>query len=270
MSSIATSDNHATSFRMAAYGAISSITFIALQATDFVAQAHTSGSGYRWQLQQIAGLLLQATGFLLHPRRPDTFTSGKPDARLSTAHILDLLTFSWESNRFHSLRNTSINKDSLPPISASLGTEHLMKNIPDYQPDQRLWAWLLRAYYPQILKQWILAAIKAILQVVPQYTLFYLLQALEVKSLDRNVTLYSFLYGLSLVTEVWAKELVVWFTMAYFQIPLQAVLSSVVYRKTLKLPNFSEGYSNKKKPKESSCKDNLLSQSIDNHLQLDT
>lgn len=243
---------------------------VALRATEFVAQAHTSTQGARWQLQQIAGLLLQATGFLLHPRSPDTFTSGKPDARLATAHLLDLLTFSWESNLFRSMRDTSISKDSLPPISPSLETGHLMKCISDYQPDQQLWAWLLRAYYPQILKQWTLAAIKAVFQVVPQYALFYLLRTLEVKTSGRDITLCSLLYGLSLVTEVWAKELVVWFTMAYFQIPLQAVLSSAVYRKTLKLPNFSEGHSNEKKPKQSSCKDDLLSQSIDNHLQLDT
>lgn len=263
-------DNYATSFHVSTCGATSGITLIAQDAAVFMTHGHSLDQGEYHELRKLSGLLLQTLGFLLHPQHPDTFTSGKPDARLPTAHLLDLLTFSWEGKLFHTLRNASINKDLLPRIGSSLQTGHLMGQIPEYQSDQKLWAWLLRAYYPQVLKQWTLAAIKAITQILPQYVLFYLLQALEANPMDRKVILCSALYGLSLVAEVWVKELVLWFTMAEFQIPLQAVLSSLVYRKTLKLPNLSEGHSEEKSPKQPPSKDSSLTQSIDNHLQLDT
>lgn len=240
------------------------------QAQFFVIHRYsTSQGGYR-EIQILSGLLLQTIGFLLHPQSPDTFTAGKPDTRLSTAHLLDLLTFSWEGSLFHTLRDSSVNKDALPLIGNTLHTGHLMEQLPNYHSNQKLWAWLLRAYYPQLMEQWTLAAIKAVTQLVPQYALFYLLQALEANSKGQHATLCSVLYGLSLVAEVWVKELLVWFTMVEFQIPLQAVLSSLVYRKTLKLPNLSEGQSDKKAPNQPRGKDLSLSQSIDNHLQLDT
>ncbi|EFY84790.1 ABC bile acid transporter [Metarhizium acridum CQMa 102] len=173
---------------------------------------------------------------------------------------------------FHQLRETSsISKDELPLLGSSLQTGHLMDQLPEYRSDQKLWAWLLQAYYPQLLKQWVLVAIKAVTQFVPQYALFYLLRALEENPMDRKVTLCGVLYGLSLVTEVWIRELVQWFTMSQFQIPMQAVLSSLVYRKTLKLPNFSEGQPENRNSQQQSRQDPpSLTKSIDNHLQLDT
>ncbi|EFY96044.2 multidrug resistance protein 1 [Metarhizium robertsii ARSEF 23] len=198
-------------------------------------------------------------------------TSGKPTARISTAHLLDLLTFSWERKLFHKLRESSTSKDKLPLLGRSLHTGHLMRNLPDYRSDQKLWTWLLQVYSPQLLKQWVLVAMKAVTQLVPQYALFHLLQALEQNQLDRSVTLYSVLYGLSLLAEVWIRELVQWFTMSQFQIPMQAVLSSLVYRKTLKLPNFSEGQPEDRSSQQQSRQDPpSLTKSIDNHLQLDT
>ncbi|KAF5135155.1 hypothetical protein E5D57_005799 [Metarhizium anisopliae] len=172
---------------------------------------------------------------------------------------------------FHKLRGSSTSKDELPLLGSSLHTGHLMHKLPDYRSDQKLWTWLLHAYSPQLLKQWVLVAMKAVTQLVPQYALFYLLQALEQNQLDRSVTLYSVLYGLSLIAEVWIRELVQWFTMSQFQIPMQAVLSSLVYRKTLKLPNFSEGQPEDRSSQQQSRQDPpSLTKSIDNHLQLDT
>lgn len=264
-------DRYATSFRVAVSGAASSIMLLAQQAIFFLTQSQQLNQGEYWRLRQIAGLFLQTIGFLLHPQHPDMSTSGKPTARISTAHLLDLLTFSWERKIFHKLRESSTSKDKLPLLSNSLHTGHLMRNLPDYRSDQKLWTWLLHAYSPQLLKQWVLVAMKAVTQLVPQYALFYLLQALEQNQSDRSVTLYSVLYGLSLIAEVWIRELVQWFTMSQFQIPMQAVLSSLVYRKTLKLPNFSEGQPEDRSSQQQSRQDPpSLTKSIDNHLQLDT
>ncbi|KAK2601516.1 hypothetical protein QQS21_004901 [Conoideocrella luteorostrata] len=264
-------DKYATSFRVAVYGAASSMLLIAQQATLFLSQCHQQSLGEYGAMRKVAGLLLQTIGFLLHPQHPDTSASGKPTARISTAHLLDLLTFSWESKRLHELRDASASENELPLLPSHLRTGRLMDQLPDYQSDRKLWTWLLQAFYPQLLQQWVLVAMKAVAQFVPQYALFYLLQALEEKPADRNVTIYSVFYGLSLIMEVWTRELVQWFTMSQFQIPLQAVLSSLVYRKTLKLPNFSQGQPENRNSEQHSRQDSSsLTKSIDNHLQLDT
>lgn len=264
---------YSTTFRIALYGAVSSVLLAGARTAIYVVSPQSNDVLQLHDICQIFGFLLQTFGYLLHPQSPDVSVGNVPAAGSNSASAAALLSFSWHSETFKKYTSGKVRVEDLPLLDPSLRTGHLMETLPKYDPKDRLWRWLFVAFLTRFGQQWCLAFLKSLTQLLPQYILFRLLQTLEDHSTrnERTVTAFAVLYGLSLVVELWVGQVLQWFTMAHFQIPMQAILSSLVYRKTLNLPNVSEVHSEQHHQGSESTQQRANSlKSIDNHLQMDT
>lgn len=222
------------------------------------------------------GPFCRSMGFLFRPQQPDWAIIGQPVDRVHSASLAELLAFSWPEGLFNNGKSLGINLQDMPVLDRRLRTGLLIDEAPRYDQTGKLWAWLLKVHSTVIALQWCIALLRAATSLAPQYITLHILRSLESHDVTKPVATGTYVIMLAngLFLELWVGKFLSWFTMTKLQIPMQAVLSSLVYRKTLRLHNFDEAHGENKDTKASPSSQTDMPpnslKSIDNHLQLDT
>ncbi|KAJ5087523.1 ABC bile acid transporter [Penicillium angulare] len=251
-------------FHFALSGAVSSSALALLLTFQLNVSSQTEEINRATLLVGLIAATLTLSGFLAIPQRSDKSIENRPIDRQFTCSILEIAAFSWPRNIFNPLTISSMRVSDLPILHLAARAGFLTRNYAqkDRSGQCGLGITLAKTYADVIIWQWALTVLlRSVVVLGPQFLTFRLLQELEAlpqtgDSLCTNGVLLALALGLCKIFEVWISLWLRWITTSKLQIPLQATLSSLVYRKALCLPsvfNSSDGVNKERKGVQSSA-----------------
>ncbi|KAK4188360.1 hypothetical protein QBC35DRAFT_382688 [Podospora australis] len=283
-------------FRLTVCGLISSLAITALVALlhGFEALELVSGSESTRE-EKVHGLLLllqflsafaAAFGFAAFPRRPDVYEESGLVDQQHTLSLLRLFSFSWNQVVFDVAKERKMEIQDIPNLDYITRSKNLearfLKNRREGLP---LWKQLIRTYTPELVLQWALTLVVAVLALFPQVVLYNFLSRIENNhghtSTDPTVFIWVLGLLLSQLLQVGVNNWIRWITTTRLEIPVGSLLQSLVFNKALKQyetapPGENEGKDSKNKPDGdkkspgSKPKEVETRQSVINHMKLDS
>lgn len=182
---------------------------------------------------EICLLLVILVASLSIPRRPSVVHHGKAVDRQFSVSLLDRLTFAW--GPFHQagvIVPTSMKMEDLSEVGHTSRLRSMKQTFETGGGAGELWQQLIRAFWPTILRQWMLVFVTASSQFGGRFALFKLLQALEMRTeLFAVVWVWVLGIGLGLLVEAFSKSWLVWITQMRLQIPIEGLLKAFVFEK---------------------------------------
>lgn len=237
-------------FRIALHGAISSIVLISLLTFHLINAVDADITVHSRHLTVLIAAVLTLVGFLSIPQQPDRFINGRPIDRQYSASILEIASFSWAKALFSPAVISKTVASELPALHPTIRANNLVQQYITAAASNKhgLKTTLIKTYTPKIILQWSLAILSAAVNLFPQYLTFHFLKQLEVDPLELDEKSWRYealflalLLGFGKIFELWIRSWLQWVTISKILIPIQATLSSLVYRKTLSLPNAIDG-----------------------------
>lgn len=189
-------------------------------------------------LQAISAILVVA-GYLTLPRRPDEIRHSRQVDREECGSIYDRITFSWSKLLFQPERLANIGIADLPLLKSASRADHLARVYAEHESsgggDYRIAIAKMHAW--RLITLNLLTILRATAPLAPQAARFLLLQRLE------DTVLGTDFYGIGLalgvgalsICEIWIDTYVQWYMTSQVQNPIQSTITSLVYRKTLRL-----------------------------------
>lgn len=228
-----------------------------------------------WITQNInlVAALLILCGSLSIPRQPDKYYRGKIIDRQQSASIIERLTFSWSGALFDRKSRSLSGVADLPALDHETRTQHLTQHYLQTasSTQARLMIVLAKDRAGFLVAQWTLTILKSVVALAPQYVIFRLLDCLDNphEDADMQELHLAFSLGLCKALELWISSLLQWITASALQIPIQATLSALVYRKALRLPNsLGDSLNSKENQAEAPQKSFINHLRIDRHAHL--
>jgi len=183
-------------------------------------------------------------GFLSIPRQPDKFFEGKLVDRQFSGSILEMIMFCWSRTLLNTKTVSTLRLTDLPALHLITRARYLTRQyvLNACSGEHGLRITLVKTHAGPLVSQWALTVLKSVAVLGPQFVTFRLLQWLvTAPQAEGRAYLHGLLLALALglckVFEIWISSWLQWLTASKLQIPIQATLSSLVYRKALRLPN---------------------------------
>ena len=188
-----------------------------------------------------------ATALFLIKRRPDIFTpEGKVVERQYQSSLWARYTFSWSSEILDLAATKLIDISDLPAPDTTIRSDFVKEKFRSIalKPSVKLWALLLWAFWYQLLCQWILIAISTLFDVAPQFAMLKLLQFLEARkgfdAIDPQAWLWVGMMFAVTVGSTLCDHRVFWWVFSEVAIPMQSILTTLLFEKMMKLKNVKE------------------------------
>ena len=181
----------------------------------------------------LAGALLQ--------RRPAVFTeSGRAIDGQHTASALSKYSFSWAGSILDTaMKKGGVKLDDLPRPDHYTRSTELAGSWYRAKHTGRLWLDIFLAHRSSFVFQWILTLASGLGSVAPQFMIRNILRKLEERDAGRLVTSEAWMWvialGLSQVALSWVDSWLYWLTFSQIVTPVQAELSSLIFRKSMRL-----------------------------------
>lgn len=231
-------------FRATLNGAVSSAVLALLLAFQLVDKADSDTTDRAALLAGLAAAILTIYGFLSFPRQPDRFFEGRLVDRQFSGSILETATFRWSRKLFNAQVVSKLQVKDLPVLHLAARASYLTRQyLRDVSFGHGLRFTLAKTYASTIIYKWALTILPhSLFGLSSQFVTFSLLKKLETVPQaggggHTERLILALALGLCKVIELWINLWLQWITVSKLQIPMQATLSSLVYRKALCLPN---------------------------------
>jgi hypothetical protein len=231
-------------------------------------------------------------GFAAFPRRPDVYNQ---DGLVDQQHTLSLLsrfTFTWNRGIFNIADERQMDVQDIPNLDFVTRSKYLHARFLGRHTKGPLWKRLIKAHASELALQWTLTLFIAFMALFPQVVLYNFLSRIERSqqhnSTDPTVFIWVFGLLLSQLLQVAVNNWLKWITASRLEIPVSALLQSLVFSKALKQyetappgqdADKSSNSSSEDSPKDDSAKTEEQDgakgkkretrQSVINHMKLD-
>ena len=186
----------------------------------------------------VATITIGVAGALLQ-RRPAVFTeTGREIDGQHTASALSKYSFSWAGSILDTaMKKRSLKSDDLPRPDHYTRSTELAESWYGAKHTGRLWVDIFLAHRLSFVFQWILTLASGLGSVAPQFMIRNILRKLEGRDAGRLVTSETWIWviarGLSQVVLSWVDSWLFWLTFSQIVTPVQAELSSLIFRKSM-------------------------------------
>ncbi|PNY26761.1 Multidrug resistance protein 1, partial [Tolypocladium capitatum] len=262
-----TSRDYVLAFDVARSGALSSAMLLVENVFRMQSLLDKADHSRMSTLCQLGIAVVTLLAFLSHPRYPDHFIDGQALDRYASASLLEQYTFSWSRNLLDIQTHRDIQLEDVPLLEPTNRAADLVVSARAYDCRGKLWLWLVKTHASALMQQWALAIMQSIVVLAPQYATQKFLQHLErgevrmdAQSLWCTMTMFC-----CLVARLWLDVSSQWITTSSLKLPCEALLSSLVFSKTLRLENIQEDAGSTSDGGNSETKKAVI-----NHLRLDT
>ncbi|CCC14139.1 unnamed protein product [Sordaria macrospora k-hell] len=187
---------------------------------------------------QILGLLIAAVAFASFPRRPDIYHREQVVDQQKAVSLLSLLSFSWNLNIFNAAKERQLETADLPRLEFITRSENIQQDFTEHKKPGRFWQQLLRFNARNLVHQWALAFLIAILSIFPQIVLYNFLSKIERGTQSSPKDPLLLVWALALfftqALQVGATNWLKWITESRMDIPLESLVQTLVFAKALK------------------------------------
>ncbi|KAK4101741.1 P-loop containing nucleoside triphosphate hydrolase protein [Parathielavia hyrcaniae] len=187
---------------------------------------------------QLVSAIAAACGFAAFPRRPDVYENAGLVDQQHTLSLLSRFTFTWNRDIFNITEERQMEVQDIPNLDFATRSHNLQAKFLGRHAKGPLWKQLIKAHAGELALQWILTLFIALLALFPQVVLYNFLSRIERsqhrKSSDPTVFIWVFGLLLSQVLQVGVNNWLKWITASRLEIPVNALLQSLVFSKALK------------------------------------
>ncbi|KAF2814641.1 ATP-dependent bile acid permease [Mytilinidion resinicola] len=225
-------------YRFAFLGALEQAVLL---STVFLRHNIWNTSSHKRELL-LANLLLFALGFLVcltFPRRPDVFHEGKIVDRQWTVSALSHMTFSWVNSLLTFIvSHQKLAVDDLPTMDHNTRAKELHDSFNEEKRTAKLAKLVIMAHGPAILWQHLITMILAVLEFMPQISLYKLLRSLEAQSpgAAASVSSLSWAVGLGffLLLNTLGETYMWYSSRAFVFVPMRIQLMALIFSKSMR------------------------------------
>lgn len=192
---------------------------------------------YLYGIQTVA-VLITALAFASFPRRPDIYHRGKVVDQQEAVSLISLLSFSWNLNIFNAAKEGQLGTGDLPRLEFVTRAENIQQNFTENKKPGRFWQQLLMFNARNLVRQWALALLIAVLSMFPQIVLYNFLSKIEKgaqhPSRDPMLLVWALALFFTQALQVGATNWLKWITESQMDIPLESLVQTLVFAKALK------------------------------------
>jgi hypothetical protein len=189
-------------------------------------------------LLQLVAALTATCAFAGFPRRPDIYNKAGLVDQQHTLSLLSRFTFSWNRGIFNVAKERQLEVHDIPNLDFVTRSKHLESEFVEKRAKGPLWKQLIKAHASELVLQWLLTLVIALLALFPQVVLHNFLDMIERNeervSTDPTVFLWVFGLLLSQLLQVGVNNWLKWITASRLEVPVQSLLQSLVFHKALK------------------------------------
>ncbi|KAK4128244.1 P-loop containing nucleoside triphosphate hydrolase protein [Parathielavia appendiculata] len=189
-------------------------------------------------LLQFVSAMTATCGFAAFPRRPDVYDNARLVDQQHTLSLLSRFTFTWNRGIFNITEERQMKVQDIPNLDFATRSRNLQAKFLGRHAKGPLWKQLIKAHAGELALQWTLTLFIALLALFPQVVLYNFLSRIERsqqrKSSDPTVFIWVFGLLLSQVLQVGVNNWLKWITASRLEIPVNALLQSLVFSKALK------------------------------------
>ncbi|KAK4154036.1 hypothetical protein C8A00DRAFT_14832 [Chaetomidium leptoderma] len=180
-----------------------------------------------------------ACAFAAFPRRPDVYDKTWLVDQQHTLSLLSRFSFSWNRAIFNIAKERQMEVQDIPNLDFATRSRHLESKFLEKCAKGPLWKQLIRAHAGELVLQWFLTLVIALLSLFPQVVLYNFLSKIERshKHASADPTVFIWVFGLLLsqVLQVGVNNWLKWITASRLEVPVNSLLQSLVFSKALKL-----------------------------------
>ncbi|PQE04986.1 ABC bile acid transporter protein [Rutstroemia sp. NJR-2017a BBW] len=208
---------------------------------------------------QVLAAVISTVAFFFVQRRPDVFTpDGTIVERQFQKSLWSRYAFDWSRELLDLASERLIEVADLPAMDAHVRS----KDVKEYfqsialKPTVSLWLQVFWAWRVQILTQWVLGIISAVIDAGPQFAVLKLLQYLEARqgfdAIDPKA--WTWVAGLfaATIAETLMDNRINWLMWSDIAIPIRSALTSLIFEKMLRMKDCKEPP--KRDPEEETAK----------------
>ena len=232
---------------------------------------------------QLAMAVISTVSYLWLPLHPDVLVHGDIVDQQFSVSLVERYSFSWINPMFNKARQSQLYLSDLPQMDDQTRSRNVNDRFSASDIKGRLWARLICAHLHVLAQQWTLAFLKSILGFTSQILMLYFLQHLDTEytyiGVDKEAWFLVLGFGLSLSLEIAVDGWLEWVTASRLVIPVQALLSSLIFQKATRQKDVhgtrTRTQNQKREHKENDRKEvkpvvsSLSHQSVVNHIKLD-
>jgi hypothetical protein len=189
-------------------------------------------------LVQLVTAVAAACAFAAFPRRPDVYDQAGLVDQQHTLSLLSRFTFTWNRGIFNIADERQMDVQDIPNLDFVTRSKYLHAKFLGRHAKGPLWKQLISAHAGELALQWALTLVIALLALFPQVVLYNFLSRIERsqqhKSADPTVFIWVFGLLLSQILQVGFNNWLKWITASRLEIPVSALLQSLVFSKALK------------------------------------
>jgi hypothetical protein len=239
---------HRAKFRLAVFGLLSALVVavsVALRhGYDTIASFYSEerdttalALGLLYLLQ-LAAAITATCAFAGFPRRPDIYNKTGLVDQQHTLSLLSMFTFSWNRGIFNVAKERQMEVHDIPNLDFVTRSKHLESKFVEKRAKGPLWKQLIKAHASELVLQWLLTLVIALLALFPQVVLYNFLDRIErrEKRASADPTIFVWVFGLLLsqLLQVGVNNWLKWITASRLEVPVQSLLQSLVFHKALK------------------------------------
>lgn len=192
----------------------------------------------------LVGSLSNTFAFIGLRRYPDLTFDDETLDRQSFASVIEFLSFSWGADSYIDHADPKAKNRDLPAPRLHDRTSHIVDRTAPYDPATGLWFWLFKVHKGAFLAQWALVIFQASFTMVPPYFILQFLQALEEREPDAPASPELILIVIGIAFSTFAEKFIALLehavTYRWLRQPISALLTSMVYRKVMRLENAND------------------------------
>lgn len=189
-------------------------------------------------LLQLAAAITTTCAFAGFPRRPDIYSKTGLVDQQHTLSLLSRFTFSWNRGIFNVARERQMEVHDIPNLDFVTQSKHIESKFVEQRSKGPLWKQLIKVHAGELVLQWFLTLVIALLALFPQVVLYNFLSRIEESeergSADPTVFVWVFGLLLSQLLQVGVNNWLKWITASRLEVPVQSLLQSLVFHKALK------------------------------------
>ena len=180
---------------------------------------------------QLASALISCLACLSLPRRPDLVDGSRPVDGRYTVSVIGASTFTWAGDLLTLARTKrTLDLVELPRLHFQGRSAYLHNHFASLKTRRQLWKSLLLVHYPELTFQTIFITFQAVVQFLPQLTMYQLLKLLEQRSYgifnERAAWGLVCALGASIIISSWSLTWVHWIVWARLGQPIRTELSA--------------------------------------------
>ncbi|KAK0618587.1 P-loop containing nucleoside triphosphate hydrolase protein [Bombardia bombarda] len=201
-------------------------------------------------LVQLVSLLAMVCAFASFRRRPDVYHREQIVDRQYTQPLLSRLLYSWNQDVFNAIKDRKLEIGDLPRLDHKTRAKSLQERFHENCGNGTLWLQLIKVFSSELVLQWILALVIAVLSLIPQLVLYNFLSRIESGDADDSTYPALFIWVLGLLAsqllQVEVKTWLRWITTCRLDVPLDSLLQSLVFSKALRQYEIANGSADRK------------------------